>query len=130
MSDIEKPKEVKGKSLAPFGDTLHHYLQRLENPVKDRPDTEVIMMKLWEEENRPRSWVSHGLVPIEGIVQGDPFLSGQTERIPLTEEQRQIVSATVQWFATNCGRAFLHKFDIEVEKARSEYSERSFTDRT
>lgn len=80
-------------------------------------DPEVIMMKLWEEENvrggiipvagPRRELFTHQRTPIEAILllNEKGGLSGE-----ITERDRQVVNAVVQWFATNCGRALHEEF--------------------
>lgn len=106
------------KSLAPFGDTLPNALRRLKD-APDESDAELIIMKRWESENVPQAFLSGGFTSLEAIVQGTPPESGKRE--PVSERDRQVVAATIQWMATNIGRCFYDEFRkawIEAQKKR------------
>ncbi len=96
------------ESLAPLGDTLPNAKYRLNTAPQDH-DPEMIMMKLWEEENVRRYFLNGGRVPLEAIL----FLPREVETIQ--SRDRQVVAATLQWLATNCGRSFLHEFQKRVK---------------
>ena len=102
----------KKKSLAPFGDTLLGSKRRLEELKKSfqATDPETIMMRLWEEEN-VRNTLHFNMLPIEGVLCLD---RGNLE---ISENDRQVMAATVQWFATSCGRAFFYEFQQRLDKA-------------
>ena len=103
----------KNKSLAPYGDTLHQWLVRL-NAEFPGVNPEALLMKMWEEENIPRLNNSGGWTAIEAIVQGHPSETG--ERVPIADRDRQIVAATIQWLATNYGRCFYEEFQKRLKE--------------
>ena len=106
------------KSRAPFGDTLAHSLERLLN-APDETDAEVIMMKHWEAENVSRPWLSFGATPLGVIIKNPLLESGRRE--PVSERDRQVVAATIQWLATNVWRCYYGEFIkklTEAEKKR------------
>src|SRR3989344_4801494 len=100
------------KSLAPFGNTLPGSKRRLMNPTGP-DDAETIMMKLWGKENLPETHRLFG-TPLRAILllRKNGGFSGR-----VSARDRKVVAATVQWFATNVGRALHEEFRNQLEKA-------------
>lgn len=120
-------------SLSPKGDTLPNAKRRLDeivDPNQQAKDPEHIMMGLWALANTRDSSLNLGLVPLDTIlhqcdercgsfqaqVQGvgasRHFYDGK-----LNEHDVQVMAATVQWMATNVGRAFYDKFSKALSAA-------------
>lgn len=120
-------RKNRRKSLAPFGDTLPESRQRLEavskrKPSLDWPDTETVMMRHWEDENRPEWGINQGLTPIEHILFSDEQLVDRTwgcakAHPPIAERDRQVIAATIQILATGWGRSFYERFLKKFRKA-------------
>lgn len=120
-----------GTCVAPIGLTLPHAKKRLDSlPEKEEPkDPEHIMMKLWAEQNTRDSSLNFGLVPIDTILhrctakcsEGRTYAGTPPhEYFPPNEDELRVINATIQWVATNCGRAFLHKFQQKLKKLHQE----------
>jgi hypothetical protein len=124
---MSKRKRRKNKSVAPFGLTLPHTQKRLDQISDKREkekDPEHIIMKLWELQNTREISLNFGLVPIDSILHRCTVECGIRKSFVGTpnheytdpdENEIRIINATVQWFATSCGRAFLHKFQNELK---------------
>lgn len=104
----------KRESLAPYGDTLPHFRERLHYTPK-YADQERVAALLWEEWNTIDPGLNYGFTAIEFILYGD-----SKSRFPISERDRQVIAATVQHImGTNDGRAFQDRFQQELEKAQS-----------
>lgn len=120
-----------GVCLCPKGLTLPNSKKRLNETPEDMraKDPEHIMASLWEELNTRDRCINLGRVPIESILHtcnegcGKPgFLNSPTSAHfyngNLEKRDLEVAAATVQWLATNVGRAFLDRFSDAFKKAR------------
>jgi hypothetical protein len=88
------------------------------------------MMKLWEDENRPRRGINCDVTAIESILFADDELlihggdhgrHWNQRRWPhpvITERDLHVVAVTIQWLATNQGQHFFVKFQEHLARAR------------
>ena len=112
LETTETVKREWNHSLAPFGLTTDIAARRLE---QYSDDPEVVMAKLWEEANVVYPSINMGIAPVDHILHkcvDSCSEDGNTHYFSddLEVEKVRVASATVQWLATNCGRAFLEKF--------------------
>ena len=122
----------KGLHVAPVGLTLPNSAKRLSSLPKKmcKKDPEHIMMRLWDKVNVRDLSLNFGKVPIDSILHicNDQCGKGVSTAgppshhyLPPTEEQVKIISATVQWLATNMGRNFLSEFSHEVNRLNEQH---------
>ncbi|MBI1998938.1 MAG: hypothetical protein HYS73_01210 [Parcubacteria group bacterium] len=117
--------KTETKSLAPFGDTLPGSRRRLESvPGRFPNDPEAIMMRLWEEENISRTGVNFGGTIVEAILCLGEEIGDHAPRGKTSKHDRRVVAATIQWMATNCGRALFYEFERRLARAHQEYLDR------
>ena len=116
LETTETVKREWNHSLAPFGLTTDIAARRLKR-FSDTPedDSEVVMAELWEEANIVSLSINKATAPIDHILHkcaGSCSEDGNTHYFSedLEVEKVRVASATVQWLATNCGRAFLEEF--------------------
>lgn len=123
--------EEKLESVSPKGFTMPHATRRLvEIPEKDKAkDPEQIMTGLWEKENTRDTHINFGRVPLDSILHecnsrcGEKLVTfssiGEKHFYDgkLNERDIRVAAATVQWLATNCGRAFFQDFLIAYRAA-------------
>jgi hypothetical protein len=116
-----------GECIAPVGLTLPHAKRRLKELPQEmrRKDPEHIIMRLWAKENTRRFNLNFGKVPIDNILHKCTKKCGKRrtfagspshDYVPPNVNEVRIINATIQWIATNCGRAFLHEFQQELKK--------------
>lgn len=122
INDKKPEPFAEGVCVAPVGLTLPRSQERLEEVEEDQrsKDPETIMMRLWAEVNTRKYGRNNGMVPIDSIlhectVECGKGLSILGKRVSHTYEEPdpekvRIISATVQWLATNAGRAVLERF--------------------
>lgn len=104
------PPGERRKSRAPLRMRLPHSVKRLYFRYKGyfsghgsvtgkglHPEDIIALM--WEAENIPQSWLSHGSTPVNAILHdANP-----------SEHDRMVVASTLQWLGTNVGREFLSR---------------------
>lgn len=125
MSKKAKNPFKNGVCVAPVGRTLPKSKKRLTTiPKQMRPDDpEHIMVRLWAKENIRERNIDFGFTPVDSILHrcNERCSSGHHYYDAPKDEEVRIVSATIQWLATNCGRRFLGDFQKEMEKLNERY---------
>jgi len=100
------------RSLAPLGQTTHASRERLNNAGIHDP--ELIMAGLWADTNKP-DLNNFGILPVQLIAhQCTDKCRREHAYTKLKTEDVQIISAAMQWLATDVGRAFYTKFLQEL----------------
>lgn len=79
---------------------------------------EMVLSNLWKEENAAHPAINHGLGVLEGILQEHkkPFDE-------ISQRDAYIAATVVQWLGTNCGSAFLRKYESEIAKLKKQEKE-------
>lgn len=103
------------RSLSPAGLSNSMAKLRLAS-APNLHDPELLMSKLWAEENKPNLAVSFGLVPVHLIAHRctSKCKGGSHRYRPVERKDIRLISSTVQWLATPIGRSFLTKFFKEI----------------
>ena len=101
------------RSLAALGQTTLSSRERLNNAGIHDP--ELIMAGLWADANKP-DLNNFGILPVQLIAHQctKNCRGGEHAYSKLEPRDVQIVSAAVQWLATDVGRAFYTKFLQEL----------------
>lgn len=101
------------RSLAALGQTTLSSRARLNN--SGIHDPEFIMAGLWADANKP-GLNNFGILPVQLIAHQctDKCRAGEHAYTKLKTEDVQIISAAVQWLATNEGRVLYTKFLQEL----------------
>lgn len=106
---------VEPASHTPYGKTSRRYRHRLKAPVQFSFPERLITI-LWEHENKPQPHLQGPRVAriiahqCTSHCTGKPHHDDGHKYRRLTVREVHLMSATVQWMATNCGRAFMHRF--------------------
>lgn len=129
---VHRKPEKKPESVSPKGLTMPSAARRLATTSKkdQKNNPEHIMMDLWAEENTRYFHSNFGRVPLDSILHECnekcgkkliPFsMTGSSHYYDgnLNERDLQVAAGVVQWLATNCGQAFLHKFFMRLKDAQ------------
>ena len=101
------------RSLAALGQTTHSSRERLNNAGIHDP--ELIMAGLWADINKP-DLNNFGILPVQLIAHqcNKHCMHGEHAYSKLEPRDVQIISAAMQWLATEVGRAFYTKFLREL----------------
>lgn len=125
----KKDQFKEGTHVTPVGRTLPHAKGRLYSLNEDRRerDPEWIMMTLWDKKNVRRRGLNAGAVPVDAILHTctrdcgknmSVIGSDRHEYVEPDPHDVEVICATVQWLATNCGRSFWGEFDQKLKELR------------
>lgn len=76
---------------------------------------EDVYAKRWEKENEVEPWKNYGQCLLELILSRPDKPWGD-----LTQRDAQVAASVIQWLGTNCGMAFIHECEQEIEVRRAE----------
>ena len=79
-----------------------------------RTNPERIFLKRWRSENKSRQAFNGGAGVLELILSED----SNDYAADLTQRDATVAATVIQWLGTNCGRAFLHECEREIERQR------------
>lgn len=109
--------------VAPVGKTMPTAQRRLIEGRNLKLDPEAIMARLWAKENT-REQIDFGIIPLDAILhecnekctEKRSNCSNHHYTRELNERDIRVVSATIQWLATNCGQELLKRFFKEISQ--------------
>tara|TARA_B100000745_G_scaffold300596_1_gene255731 strand:- start:2187 stop:2717 length:531 start_codon:yes stop_codon:yes gene_type:complete len=101
--EFKRPsKKERIKSFTPYGSGLPESVTRLEWP---QYTAEHLMAEFWEAKNIPCRSVNYGRTIVHAILDMHDRKKGE-----LDPHDVQVVTSTMQYLGTSCGRSFLSEF--------------------